>query len=232
MSESDGNLLYNGSQIATGAGDIDLSAYALQSTVNSQLEQYSLKTNTVDTTSNQTIAGVKQFADGVVLPIDGTATSHVTFQGASSKADIYLAEVGDTRVIGMQLFENSDGSAGNHVFKLTQNGNVYIDDDKLARITDVPSLDNYYTKTEVDTAISNVSGGSVDLSNYYTKTEVDASYATKSSVVWEINSQTKELRQGTTNVTNALKQGGFLMYKVVTAAPTTQEEGVLYIVTE
>ena len=38
LSESNGNLLYNGSQIATGAGDIDLSAYALQSTVNTQID--------------------------------------------------------------------------------------------------------------------------------------------------------------------------------------------------
>ena len=88
------------------------------------------------------------------------------------------------------------------------------------------------TNITIENGVISASGGSVDLSNYYTKTEINASYATKSSVVWEINNQTKELRQGTTNITNALKQGGFLMYKVVTAAPTTQEEGVLYIVTE
>jgi hypothetical protein len=38
------------------------------------------------------------------------------------------------------------------------------------------NLSNYYTKSEVDTAISNVSGGggsSADLTNYYTKTEID-----------------------------------------------------------
>ena len=38
LSESNGNLLYNGSQIATGAGDIDLSEYALQSNVNTQID--------------------------------------------------------------------------------------------------------------------------------------------------------------------------------------------------
>lgn len=38
LSESDGNLLYNGSQIATGAGDIDLSEYAKTSTVNTQID--------------------------------------------------------------------------------------------------------------------------------------------------------------------------------------------------
>lgn len=47
-------------------------------------------------------------------------------------------------------------------------------------LTEHQSLENYYTKSEVDTRITDaVTGGTVDLSNYYTKSESDSKYLTE-----------------------------------------------------
>ena len=50
-------------------------------------------------------------------------------------------------------------------------------------LTSHQSLEDYYTKTEVDTKIKAISGGTnVDLNNYYTKTESDDKYALKTNI--------------------------------------------------
>lgn len=50
-------------------------------------------------------------------------------------------------------------------------------------LTQHQSLEDYYTKTEVDTKLNDVSGGTnVALNNYYTKTESDDKYALKTSI--------------------------------------------------
>lgn len=49
-------------------------------------------------------------------------------------------------------------------------------------LTSHQSLEDYYTKTEVDTKLKDVSGGTVDLSDYYTKVESDDKYALKSNI--------------------------------------------------
>ena len=50
-------------------------------------------------------------------------------------------------------------------------------------LTQHQSLEDYYTKTQVDTKLNDVSGGTnVALNNYYTKTESDDKYALKTSI--------------------------------------------------
>ena len=50
-------------------------------------------------------------------------------------------------------------------------------------LTSHQSLEDYYTKTEVDTKLNDVSGGTnVALNNYYTKTESDDKYALKTNI--------------------------------------------------
>ena len=49
-------------------------------------------------------------------------------------------------------------------------------------LTSHQSLEDYYTKTEVDTKLKAISGGTVDLSDYYTKVESDDKYALKTSI--------------------------------------------------
>ena len=49
-------------------------------------------------------------------------------------------------------------------------------------LTSHQSLEDYYTKTEVDTKLKAISGGTVDLSEYYTKVESDDKYALKTSI--------------------------------------------------
>ena len=49
-------------------------------------------------------------------------------------------------------------------------------------LTSHQSLEDYYTKTEVDTKLKLISGGTVDLSDYYTKVESDDKYALKTSI--------------------------------------------------
>ena len=49
-------------------------------------------------------------------------------------------------------------------------------------LTSHQSLEDYYTKTEVDTKLKAISGDTVDLSNYYTKVESDGKYALKTSI--------------------------------------------------
>ena len=49
-------------------------------------------------------------------------------------------------------------------------------------LTSHQSLEDYYTKTEVDTKLKEISGGTVDLSEYYTKVESDDKYALKTSI--------------------------------------------------
>ena len=50
-------------------------------------------------------------------------------------------------------------------------------------LTQHQSLEDYYTKSDVDTKIKEVSGGTnVDLTKYYTKTETDDKYALKTSI--------------------------------------------------
>lgn len=45
---------------------------------------------------------------------------------------------------------------------------------------EIPSLDNYYNKTEIDDKLEDITtGGDVDLSNYYNKIESDARYVAK-----------------------------------------------------
>lgn len=45
---------------------------------------------------------------------------------------------------------------------------------------EIPSLDNYYNKTEIDDKLEDITtGGDVDLSNYYNKTESDNRYVAK-----------------------------------------------------
>lgn len=45
---------------------------------------------------------------------------------------------------------------------------------------EIPSLDNYYNKTEIDDKLDDITtGGDVDLSNYYNKTESDSRYVAK-----------------------------------------------------
>lgn len=45
---------------------------------------------------------------------------------------------------------------------------------------EIPSLDNYYNKTEIDDKLGDITtGGDVDLSNYYNKTESDSRYVAK-----------------------------------------------------
>ena len=49
-------------------------------------------------------------------------------------------------------------------------------------LTSHQSLEDYYTKTEVDTKLKAISGSTVDLSEYYTKVESDDKYALKTSI--------------------------------------------------
>lgn len=49
----------------------------------------------------------------------------------------------------------------------------------------IPSLDNYYNKTEIDNKISE--SGKVDLTNYYTKSEADSSFITNEELTEELN---------------------------------------------
>ena len=49
-------------------------------------------------------------------------------------------------------------------------------------LTNHQSLEDYYTKTQVDAKLKLISGGTVDLSNYYTKVESDGKYALKTSI--------------------------------------------------
>lgn len=49
-------------------------------------------------------------------------------------------------------------------------------------LTSHQSLEDYYTKTQVDAKLKGISGGTVDLSDYYTKVESDDKYALKTSI--------------------------------------------------
>ena len=49
-------------------------------------------------------------------------------------------------------------------------------------LTSHQSLEDYYTKTEVDTKLKAISGSTVDLSEYYTKVESDDKYALKTNI--------------------------------------------------
>ena len=124
--------------------------------------------------------------------------------------------------------------------------------------TEIPSIDGLATTEYVDNAIANVpSGGDVDLSNYYTKSETNAlipsteGFVTKEYVDNAVSnipttdltnyytkSETYSKTEVDTLVANSGGSGGgttdltgYLKYEVVTSAPETQEEGVLYIVT-
>ena len=81
---------------------------------------------------------------------DGVSVSH-TWNGTS----LSITSASGTSEMDLQ------GPAGQD-YVLTQD-----DKTEIARLVD---LSNYYTKTEIDEALDNVS---VDLSDYYTKTEID-----------------------------------------------------------
>ena len=49
-------------------------------------------------------------------------------------------------------------------------------------LTSHQSLEDYYTKTQVDAKLKGISGGTVDLSDYYTKVESDDKYALKTNI--------------------------------------------------
>ena len=80
-------------------------------------------------------------------------------------------------------------------------------------LTSIPSV--YVTETELRQAISEIESEGIDLSNYYTK---------------EQTYNKTEVDNAVANVSVDLS--GYLKYEVVTSVPATQEEGVLYIVTE
>lgn len=67
------------------------------------------------------------------------------------------------------------------------------------------NLNNFYTKTEVDTKIDEaIAGGEVDLSNYYNKAETDSKFATKEEFNDHINEYESKVNQNITSINNIL----------------------------
>ena len=69
---------------------------------------------------------------------------------------------------------------------------------------EIPSLDNYYNKTEIDDKLEDITtGGDVDLSNYYNKTESDNRYVAKEEgKVLSSNDYTDEDKAATETIAN------------------------------
>ena len=148
----------------------------------------------------------------------------------------------------LEKFSEVDGAVYYNGLAIGSGGN--ITDGEGVQVDLTP-----YAKTEtVNTQMQNLSN-SIDtkFGDYYNKTEVNgliSDMATTQYVEGVIasksenghkhdedyvvahNPDTGKIMQGNSDLTSTFKAGGFLRYQMVTAVPETQEEGVLYIVTE
>jgi hypothetical protein len=156
MYELNGNLMYKGTQVSGSSGDggtIDLSAYALQASVNQQIENASaLK---VDKTTY----------DPKIATIDSTLTS----------LDTRITNEATTRA-------SADTALGNRV-KALEDADYQTEADVRLLIAGIESgdvsvdLTDYYTKSEVDGLLEDVD---VDMTGYATTTYVNTELAKKS----------------------------------------------------
>ena len=172
--ERDGKLYYNGVQVSGGTSDtsdIDLSAYALQSTVNTQIENVTTSLNTkIDAKVAQTDYDTKIAEFGNVHnTLDGKITTEATTRANAVSAL-------NTRVTALE----NNVSSGSNV-DLSDYALKSEIPDVSGFITEIPA--EYVTETEL-----NAKGYLTEhqsLANYYTKTEVDNKMHTKTAVTYK-----------------------------------------------
>lgn len=188
LSESDGNLLYNGSQIATGAGDIDLSEYAKTSTVNTQIDNAVSTTKTwVENkgylTEHQSLTDYakkseipsKMVASVTCAYAYGNNDTNVPTSWASSLSDLKLAPSmsGDTQAYlwEKQTTTYTDNTTSvSYYATITSNALA-----SYAKTADIPDVSGLATKTELNkkqdklTAGSNITieNGTINSTNGY-----------------------------------------------------------------
>lgn len=191
-------------ELSSKANTSDLSNYLQTSVAESTYakkseipEEYALPIATAEA-----LGGIKVGAGlsinpttGVLNATGGGTADSVDWANITSKPEIFKPEAhqhvtADVTDLQDKLNAKADKAAIADMLTKTEASSTYqtkgnyltteTASTTYATKAEIPSLDNYYNKTEIDDKLEDITtGGDVDLSNYYNKTESDNRYVAK-----------------------------------------------------
>lgn len=187
--------------ISNASGSIDLSIYAKKTDLSAYQTKLTFDTTpTAYSTNPVTSGGVKSYVDSAISAAGGktvdlsnyytksqvdTAIANAGVSGGTVDLSAYVEKT-DYQEEVASLQDSINTKQDKLTFDSTPTAGssnpVTSAGIKAAIDANTVDLSNYYTKTQVDSAIASASG-SADLSNYYTKAQVDTAIANAISAI-------------------------------------------------
>lgn len=173
----------------SGSGSIDLSAYAKKTDLSAYQTKLTFDTTpTANSTNPVTSGGIKSYVDSKVSSSGGSGS--VDLSGYQTKLTFDTTPTANSNnpvtsggiKAALDGKPSNTGAGASGTWGININGNASTatkatqdDYGHVIRTTYATKADlsNYYTKSQVDSAIA-AGGKTVDLSNYYTKAQVDS----------------------------------------------------------